>query len=114
MYKIYGASDDLIEIEGKHGDEIDTYKGPRWITFGNEVIGGIRVFAGHTGEWGWLLSVQPLDDDIPCPWPVSVVVADNGYSMAICIDCPDDTPWAYQGGPVKCGSCGHVKEGDDE
>lgn len=91
---IYGASDDLVEIEGHVTEEIGCFQRPVKLEIGTRETGGLRVIAVYApkgSKYGvWRLSVEPLDEDIVVPWPVSVET--KGYSCVIRIHCPDDVP----------------------
>jgi hypothetical protein len=94
--KIYGASDNLFEIEaGKASEEVNCYDKTPWVRVGNEVMGGLLVIGQYAPSENatWRLSIDMLDEDIPVPWPVRVEF--NGYSPTVIIDCPDDTPFTH-------------------
>lgn len=102
MLKIYGASDDLVEIEGPGGDEIDCYNSGVEITVGYPEAApgrdaqGVKVIMRYAPKWTdaavWTAEVFPIDEDVDIPWPVSVSLAERGYSAQVLIDCPEDTP----------------------
>jgi hypothetical protein len=81
---IYGASDDLIEIEGdvKGADEYPAEDA----TF---VIGGLEVRVTFDGEW-WI-ACKPVDEDfaIACE-NIVLTQHEKGYSMQLDMDVPDD------------------------
>lgn len=82
---IYGASDDLIEIEGKVRG-CDEYPSDE-AAF--EVAGlGITVTFAQGGTWH--ISVGPLDEDIPVQAENMVLsVHERGYSMQLDMDIPE-------------------------
>lgn len=92
--KIYGASDDLVEIEGgpEGDDEINVIDKDVRFTIGSDVHGGIVVvmsYAPDDLEDGcWQARLAPIAEDVPCPWPVRVDA--KGYSAVVQIDCPRD------------------------
>ncbi len=109
--KIYGASDDLVEIEGHpDGDEVGCYEKDVIVTIGN-ASGGLLVrmsyedrFKGAPGltdaAFGcWSATVAPIAEDIPIPWPVTITnpIGRNGrgYSACVTVECPDETPLLY-------------------
>lgn len=102
--RIYGASDDLVELEGILRDEvneIDSDKGVP-ITIGEPRTGGIRVvafyaapFGGDKGKAVWGFRVEPLDEDVACPWPIRIEA--HGYSAHVVVGCPQGTPVTYPG-----------------
>jgi hypothetical protein len=95
MITIYGAFDDLIEIEGCDGaDEYPTYgKGP--VAWRADLIapGGqeaMRVYAIY--EECWSFAISQTMEDIPLPaWPVKISQHDSGYSTLVEIDAPAGT-----------------------
>ena len=98
MIAIYGASDDLVEIEaeGPYGDEIGCFDDSVTIEVGDRQSGGLRVVMEYATARAdaagvWSAAVSPLDEDVPIPWPVRVVLAERGYSPVVEIDCPSDT-----------------------
>ena len=105
MLKIYGASDDLVEIEGPGGDEVDCYDSSVLITIGwPEAQAGkdakglvVRMRYGSPGFGGtWSAEVGQIDEDFPIPWPVRIEVAERPYSALVIVDCPDDTPVSWK------------------
>jgi hypothetical protein len=99
MIRIYGSSDDLVEIEGGgHDDEIGAYDKPRCIEITNAEGHGVRVVAEYApGSVGvWRMAVEQIDEDVPIPWPIRVVT-EHGYSVAVVIDCPDDVTVMHDG-----------------
>lgn len=102
MLKIYGASDDLVRLEGLISDEIGCYNQDVRIKVGTD-DGGLRVTMRYGAQHSavWSAEVAQIDEDIPIPWPVTVKTQgrrddDVGYSVAIVVDCPDDTPVAAE------------------
>lgn len=91
MIRIYGHSDDCIEIEGSVKDEIGAWDKPRAITITDRIGQGVRVLAQYApGDAAvWRFSVEQLDEDVPVPWPIRITPA-HGYSVAVEIDCGDD------------------------
>src|SRR5687768_10910779 len=89
----YGASDDLIEIEGvKGGDEF----GGNWDSRFDGVFnlgGKMRVYAIYgAGSGCWFFGVGQVDEEIPLPdWPIRISQSpDVAYSTRLEIDVPDD------------------------
>ena len=90
----YGASDDLIEVEGVKGaDEFTAaFDGPAGLA-GSFVLGGkirIRAFYDHHAVWAF--SVSQVEDGVLLPdWPIRLrQQPDCDYSARVEIDCPDD------------------------
>lgn len=100
--KVYGQSDDLIEVEGVRkvgkrswvtaagyaGDEFSRGR----IQVGDRA-GGLIVKMAYGKRAGvWSACVEQIDEEVPIPWPVSITVSDRGYSVIVNIDCPDGVP----------------------
>jgi hypothetical protein len=106
MLKIYGASDDLVELErltsfGQWSsvDEVGGYEEIVQVTIGRD-DGGLIVEM-HYGELGvWSAKVSQIGEDVPIPWNVSIETQDDvGYSVAVLVDCPDDTLFCIETRP---------------
>ena len=98
MIRIYGASDDLVEIEGDVSDEVSQL---RWILIGDETR-GVRVrmkyAATKTSDGVWEGRVEQVKEGVPM-FPITIDEAEPGghpdprsYSVRINIDCPPGTP----------------------
>jgi hypothetical protein len=85
----YGASDDLVEIEGVKGaDEFNVYDTPRDATF--NLGDRIRIQARYDGSWTFV--VDPIGDGPLPDWPIRTSQQpDVDYSTRLEIDCPDET-----------------------
>lgn len=96
MIRFYGASDDLIEVEGCEGaDEFNSYeKGP--VMWRGDLVapGGtdqVRVHALYDGCWSFALG-QVMDGHPLPEWPVTVRQHTNtDYSTLVEIDAPEGT-----------------------
>lgn len=107
MLRIYGASDDLVELEGIVDQELGCY-GVAKIRVGTDE-GGVDVlmayapFRGGGGTWAAMLA--PLDEGVPIPWPVAIKHRERRgeveYSVVVEIDCPTGTPVSRERGPWK-------------
>lgn len=97
MIEIYGASDDLIEVEGCEGaDEFGVDAKGRWQA---DLVGPggtdqLRIRA----EWDpdksgcWVISLSQTDESVPFPpWGNGIEQAPSGYSTLIRIDAPEGT-----------------------
>ncbi len=97
--KVYGASDDLVEIEGiPVPDEIGAWDREVAVRIGGD--NGLVVKNRHDGKIGWITSVHMgprVDDGDPLLWPVSVEMSPTGYSLAVIVECPDGTPVEWGG-----------------
>lgn len=101
MITIYGASDDLVEVDGCEGaDEFNVDDEDRWqadlIAPGD--TGQMRVHCWFDKEGCWQVGVgQTIEDCQLPPWPISITQApvmnpDNeGYSALLTIDAPAGT-----------------------
>lgn len=90
--KMYGASDDLIEVEGIPGSDEFEADGGNDLLMGSFVVGGvIRVRAIYDGCWSF--SVGQVDEDVPLPeWPISLGQhPECDYSALLEIEVPDHT-----------------------
>lgn len=105
MIRIYGASDDLVEVEADDGtgDEIGSYEQETTILVGTIKAGVVVRFTygprvGEIGAGGtWQARIDLVDEDIRFPWKVGVDTSERGYSPVIVIDCPNGTPWRVLG-----------------
>jgi hypothetical protein len=90
--KFYGASDDLIEVEGVKGaDEFSAMTHTDGGVAGVFNLGGkLRIRAIYDGCWSF--SVGQVDEDIAIPdWPIRVEQhPTTPYSACLIIECPDD------------------------
>lgn len=89
--EMYGASDDLVEVEGcKGADEFQHYKG---IWRGDLVApdgDSLRVHIFYDGCWH--VSAGQVDEEINFPdWPMSFRQEAAGYSVVLTIEAPDGT-----------------------
>lgn len=86
--EFYGASDDLVEVEGDFREEYNVYgDGPS--TF---VVGGlVRVYAIYGRGGTWAFGVGQVDEDVPIPadWKISLSQdPDTAYSVRLAIEAP--------------------------
>lgn len=106
MLKIYGASDDLVEIEGHVTDEIGCYDKNVLLTIGwpNEETPQMgrglyvlmRYSPPHFNHGCWTAELSPLEEEAEIPWPVSIKLGRRGYTVEINIECPDDVPVSWK------------------
>lgn len=95
---IYGASDDLIEVEGcKGADEFSAYANDLAV-WGGDLIAPdgtqMRVYAIYDGCWHF--SVGQVEEDVRLPgWPVQILQHESGYSTLLRIEAPDGTRLAF-------------------
>lgn len=99
--RMYGASDDLIEVEGIEGeDEYNRYNKEPWpyvttfVVMSPQQFLGLEIHVLYAG--GWSFAVQPTEDtegdycDFP-EWPIRRTWGGGrGYSELLEIDVPDD------------------------
>lgn len=96
--KFYGASDDLVEIEGIKGEDEfyfhPTCESEKGIGLSQAFLvgsgaGGLKVYAIYDGCWHF--SIGPIDEDIEMPqWPIRYSLYESGYSVLLEIDVPDN------------------------
>lgn len=101
MLRIYGASDDLVELEGIVSDEVNHVGGgPVRLRIGDDT-GGLFVVMKYSAGPGavWSARIEQIEDDVPIPWPVTVRTQDPqnhcgvaGYTVIVEIGCPEGTP----------------------
>lgn len=100
MIRIYGYSDDLIEIEGNVRNEVSP---GRTFLIGDDKRGvKVRMKYGmmkdSAGVWG--CSIEQVGEYVPL-FPITIDEAEvNGtntgsYSVRVTIDCPTGTPVRY-------------------
>lgn len=90
MIKICGQSDDIIDIEGQISSELSEGQS---VFIGAENDACLKIVGNFTDS-GWEFTVsQPFstNDTANLPWPVRIEQG-HGYSLAIVVDCPNDTP----------------------
>ena len=105
MVRIYGASDDLVEIEGHvDGDEIGCYDRAVYVILGDEDQGGVAVRMSYEPHFAkkdigrevgfgcWSAEIIQLAEDCPIPWPISIKHGGRGYSVVVEIDCQSNEP----------------------
>jgi hypothetical protein len=87
---IYGASDDLVEIDGCPGaDEFGAFQpDDKNLVHASFVLGGqMRIRALYDGCWSF--AVGQVDEAILLPdWPVTTTQHDHGYSTLLTIIAP--------------------------
>ena len=93
--RVYGASDDLVEVEGVFGiAEFDCYDDVAVLEFGDGGGGvRLRVVYGYPSKPAagvWSIAVEPLDDGVPM-FAVVMTAAAHGYSSLATVTCPVGT-----------------------
>lgn len=95
---IYGASDDLVEVEGSIRREFDCISGDAELIVASS-DGALRVFMRYENNGCWSAAVGQIDEGARIPWPVSIVASEKSrYSAAVVIDCPLDAQVTIIGG----------------
>ena len=92
---IYGASDDLVEIEGHVSGAIGCYDRPIMLKVGDNDSGGLILTMEYLDATGcWAARVERIGEGIVIPWPAIVRSGGPGhlYTVVVDIDCPDDEP----------------------
>jgi hypothetical protein len=87
---IYGASDDLVEVEGHFREEYSAIDVPCTLRLvGDE--GEIAVTMEYGDNGCWHATVAMPDEGAPLPWPVSITAAEEcAYSVSVTVDCGED------------------------
>jgi hypothetical protein len=111
MFKIYGHSDDLVEIEhlddtgervkeNNRGDEVNCWNGGVNIVIGNaEAVEGknaegIRIAMRYVKGGCWEARLAPIDEDVPCPFVTTVLI--ERYTAVVMVVCPENTPISWK------------------
>jgi hypothetical protein len=99
MLTVTGHSDDIVFIDGDIQSEYDVYRlGKLDILVGccEPQQGGnshgviITMMYGEGDKALWSAKVSQIDEDVLCPWEVTLTFA--GYSPTVHINCPPNTP----------------------
>lgn len=78
------SRDDIFECEQTIAKVFGTRQG-------EDAAGVIVVMEYGSGNLAvWSATIHQIDEDILCPWSVSLTF--KGYSPTVTIDCPDNTP----------------------
>jgi len=96
MITIYGASDDLVEVDGcKGADEFCTDNWSADLVAPDD--SQMSLWCWYTLGGTWAVGIAQTDEDHPLPaWPITITQApamnpDNpGYSVLLHIDAPED------------------------
>lgn len=109
-YRFMGASDDILQMlteddgqvefvnpdGSRDSGELGCYDTEVSLLVGDPTKGGIVVVAAYCPgrvSQGWRMSVEPVAEDVGCPWPVEVNTrGSRGYSFVIEVKCPKGTP----------------------
>lgn len=96
---IYGASDDLIEVQGCEGaDEFNVYGDDGKVHWHGDFVGPdvreqVRVHAIYDGCWHF--SAGQVEEDVPLPaWPLAIrqgTKDEAEYTAVLTIDAPPGT-----------------------
>lgn len=94
-YRIYGASDDRVEVEGSNGfqGEIDCYNCNVEVRLGSWPGWRACVFASYAfAGCGWIVGIRWCGDDgeetVPDGWSVTIESGDCDYSPTLVVRCP--------------------------
>jgi hypothetical protein len=93
----YGASDDLIEVEGVFREEYTLPRGDYGDFLvsrddGQGQVEGCRVRVRYTDIGTWGVEVSMMEDGFLLPWPVRFGTPPHSseYSVALILNVPDD------------------------
>lgn len=87
MLKIYGHSDDIVELDGIVEESIQALANDVCVKIGDEKAGGIWVYMTYDSLW--TAAVSLIDENIPIPWPV--LIKGDGHTIVVEIMCPKGT-----------------------
>lgn len=98
---VYGASYDLVEIEGHVCEEFPFYGSGHLVVQATSTETPrkfVKVWPHYDGSWTF--RVEPAESEIeeysPMPWPVRIIVASGEiagaplYTTAVAIECNED------------------------
>jgi len=95
MTRIYGHSDDLVEVEveGGAGGYAKEYNGNTRLIFGDKDFGGCKVDMTYVKPGVWAARIKQLAEGIPIPWDIIIRtgVGDVGYSVVV--EIPTSIPY---------------------
>lgn len=101
MIRIYGASDDLVEIEGHPGgDEVGCESSAVVVSIGDRVR-GLVVRIEYSPKWAgnvgcWAAAVSPIDEDVPM-YPVTIELEpERKYSAMVLVDAPETVALSWK------------------
>lgn len=107
MLRIYGCSDDLVEVESDDSPtDVNEYSPPDGgavrftIGWSEAAIGrdaaGVEVTMSYGSMGVWSAEVGQMDDGAKIPWPITIGQHDGGrdrfYSVGVIVGCPPGTP----------------------
>jgi hypothetical protein len=91
MITIYGASDDLVEVEGKieGADEYST--GGHWSGVIEAPDGATAiVYVDYRDNGTWTTTIGQYEEDYPLPeWTAATAVEPGGYSTTLSLIVPE-------------------------
>ncbi len=100
MITFYGASDDLVEVEGCEGaDEFNVYpKDNNAVAWHGDLAApgeseSLRVHLAYDGCWHVGVGQADEETDLP-PWPLAIrqgTDAESTYSTVLLVDAPEGT-----------------------
>lgn len=102
-FRIYGASDDLVVIDG--GIEAEASADAVYVRVGDDKQCTVvrmeyapSFEAGGRPVWQagcWVATLMPIDEDVPMH-QCTVMLEDIGYSAEVHFDVPDGTPVVWR------------------
>jgi len=91
IIKIYGHSDDLVEVEGH--ENLEFRGNTRLILGGEHDPGGVKIDMSYVKPGVWAAKIKQLGEGLSIPWPVEVrhmacgpANCLAGYSVVVCVD----------------------------
>lgn len=84
IYRISGASDDLVEIGGDFQEEYNVIRDGPYM--GYLLLGGrLKVHVLYDGCWSFAPSMVEEDIPIPAGWEISFGQGNRSYSMCLTV-----------------------------
>jgi hypothetical protein len=95
LIRIYGVSDDLVEVETSWGrnEEYDSYGETTSIIINGELT--VKAVYGKLGPT-WSFNILAHNENIT-ELPEIRIVPEHDYSFAVELDYPDGTKWTVEG-----------------
>ena len=93
-FRLYGASDDLAEVDGDISGELGCYDRDVEVRIGARRGPGCIATLSYGGAGVWEVGVRQLDEGVPILG--SLRVEAEGYSAVLCVEVPDGTPVVWR------------------
>lgn len=91
--RFYGASDDLVEVEGDVREEYNPgYETGRWEGVVTDASGHrLLVVVTYAQSGTWAVGIAPVEEGLALPenWTYDFALLDSDYSVTLTIDGPE-------------------------